>query len=101
MTLLEKIKQDMLKAIDDQEIDVTQLQSYEYHEPVYSYSSAYPEDESEEWDENEEFQAKLEYVIDRLESGDTLGDYIDVTEEEDDDEDLKLRLLNWLKGLLD
>ena len=99
MTNIEKIKQDLLKHIDDMEIDVTQLQSYEYHEPVYSYSSAYPEDESEEWDENEEFQAKIEHIIEGLEDRDALGDYIETTEEEDDDEDLKLQIINWLKNI--
>lgn len=99
MTNIDKIKQDFLKYIDNMEIDVSQLDSYEWLAPVYSYYSPYPEDESEEWDENEEFQAKIEHIIEGLEDRDVLGDYIETTEEEDDDEDLKLQIINWLKNM--
>ena len=101
MTNIDKIKQDLLKYIDNMEIDVSELESYEWHAPVRSYYSAYPEDESEEWDEEEEYQAKLEKIIDGLEDRDYLSYYVKVTDEEDDDEDLKLEIINWLKSLQD
>ena len=101
MTNIDKIKQDFLKYIDNMEIDVSQLDSYEWNAPVRSYSSAYPEDESEEWDEEEEYQAKLEKIIDGLEDRDYLSYYVKVTDEEDEDEDLKLEIINWLKSLQD
>lgn len=102
MTVEEKIKQDILAYIDKMEIDVEDLDSYSYSSPSYSWVSDYPEPASEDWDEKEEFQAKVEHLIDNVEKHhDHLGDYVDMTDEEAEDDDLQLRLLNWLKGLLD
>jgi len=102
MTAEEKIKQDILKYIDDMEIDIEELDSYEYHSPTYSWESSCPEDSYEEYDEEEAFQAKVEKIIDSIENGFYhLDDYVDMTEEEAEDEELQLRLLNWLKSLID
>lgn len=102
MTAEEKIKQDILKYIDNKEIDIEELDSYEYHRPTYSWESSCPEDSYEEYDEKEEFQAKIEWLIDAVENHhDHLGDYVDMTDEEAEDDELQLRLLNWLKSLVD
>ena len=101
MTAEEKIKQDILKYIDNMEIDVEDLDSYSYSAPSYSWCSSNPEPASEDWDSNEEFQAKVQMLIDDVENFGHLGDYVDMTDAEAEDEDLQLRLLNWLKGLLD
>ena len=101
MTAEDRIKQDILKYIDNMEIDVEDLDSYEYHGAVNSYNSNYPEPESEDWDLNEEFQVKVQMLIDDVENFGHLGDYVDMTDAEAEDEELQLRLLNWLKSLID
>ena len=95
MTAEEKIKEDLLKYIDNMEIDVDSLSSYRYYPHTMSDPSC------EDWDEEEEYQAKLEQLIDRIESGDNIGEFIDITDDEAEDEELQLRILNWLKYLKD
>lgn len=102
MTAEEKLKKEILKYIDNMEIDVEDLDSYSYSSPSYSWVSSNPEPASEEWDEDEEYQAKIEWLINAVEKHhDHLGEYVDMTDEEADDEELQLRLLNWLKYLKD
>lgn len=102
MTAEEKIKQDILKYINNMEIDVEDLDSYSYSAPSYSWVSSSPAPASEDWDYNEEFQAKVEWLVDAIENrGDNFGDYVPMTQDEIWDDDLQLRLLSWLKGLLD
>lgn len=102
MTAEEKIKQDILKYLDNKEIDVENLDSYSYNAPTYSWYSSSPEPANEDWDEDEEFQAKVEWLINEIEKHNyNFGDYIDMTQDEMWNEDLQLRLLNWLKSLVD
>lgn len=102
MTAEDKIKQDLLKYINNMEIDVEDLDSYSYSSPSYSWVSSSPEPASDDWDEDEEFQAKVQILIDDVEKHfGHLGEYVDMTDDEADDDELQLRLLNWLKSLVD
>lgn len=101
MTAEDKIKLDLIDYINKMEIDVDCLGSYQYHSAVNSWSSCYPEPESEDWDRDEEFQAKIQLLINDVENFGHLGDYVDMTDEEVEDDELQLRLLNWLKSLVD
>lgn len=98
ITLMDRIKHDMLQVIDKIEVDVNELSSYEYSPAVYSWQSSSCGPEEEDWDEEEEWQAKLTYAIDSLKDG-FLSDWVNVTEEEDNNEELKAEVVAWLESM--
>lgn len=98
VTLMDRIKHDMLKAVSEVEIEPSELMSYEYSPAVYSWQSSACGPEEEYWDEDEEWQAQLTKVINSLEDG-FLSDWIDVTEEEDNDSELRAKVMAWLESM--
>lgn len=99
MTALDQIKKEILKSVEEIEVDVTQLNSYEYSPATYSWQSSSCSPAEDYWDEQEEWQAKLEVVIKDLQGMGNLSDYAKVTMEEDEDTDLKNKIICWLESL--
>lgn len=101
MTALDQIKKEILKSVEEIEVDVRQLNSYVHRPAVYSWqSSSCCGPAEDDWDEQEEWQAQLEAAIEDLQGIGTLSDYAKVTEEEDEDEDLKNKIICWLESLV-
>lgn len=99
MTALDQIKKEILKSVEEIEVDVTQLNSYEYSPAVYSWQSSSCGPAEDYWDEQEEWQAKLEKAINDLNGMGSLSDYAKVTMEEDEDMELKNKIICWLESL--
>lgn len=95
--VLDKIKKDVLKYIEDMGFDVTQLESYKYTSAIIDYDNGgEPADDS--WDTNEEFNAKVEKFLGYLETDD-LGEYVEISKTE---EDLyKTKIICWLNSIKD
>lgn len=99
MTALDQIKKEILKSVEEIEVDVTQLASYEYSPAVYSWQCSSCGPAEDDWDEQEEWQAKLEEAIKDLQGWGNLSDYAKVTMEEDEDMELKNKIICWLESL--
>lgn len=99
MTAFDQIKKEVLKSIEEIEIDVTELSSYEYSPATYSWQCSSCGPAEDYWDEQEEWQAKLEKAINDLNGMGSLCDYANVTMDEDEDEELKNKIICWLESL--
>lgn len=73
--------EDLLnQAIADTEIDVTELDSYECHRHSQGYDR-FAEPDDEDWDENEEFEKKVEELKDLI-NCDGWGEHLPVMKSE-------------------
>jgi hypothetical protein len=81
MKLTDEHKKAILKAIDNMEVDVWALDSYRnYGHPDQNFAR-FAEPDDEDWDEQEEWEKKIDQFKDYVES-DGIFNYIKGTEEE-------------------
>lgn len=105
MITFEEIQKQLEEYIPQIEVEVTELDSYKYSPAVYSWqSSSCCGPEEEYWDEDEEYQAQVEKLIEYIEA-DGLCEYITVSDDDceqvSEDKVLEQRVIEWLETKLD
>lgn len=103
MITFEEIQKQLEEYIPQIEVEVKELDSYEYSPAVYSWQSSCCGPAEEYWDEDEEYEAQVEKLIEYIEA-DGLGEYINVSGDEyeqvSEDKELKEKVINWLESKL-
>lgn len=102
--LIERVKNELLKEVNETEIDVTQLESYVWERNPYGVEEQLiGTSGSGDWNEEEEWQEKVRKLISRLEK-DGLVEYsnLDDREIELDQEtgELTREAIRWLNTLI-
>lgn len=102
--LIEKIKKELIKKIDEIEIDVTQLYSYVWERNPYRVEEQLiGTSGSGDWDEEEEWKEKVKKFIEWLEK-DGLVEYCDLDDREieldQETGELTCEAIRWLNTLI-
>lgn len=82
--LTEKNREELLVKADSLEIDITELDSAEYHSNIYGLE-AHLAVGGWIWDEDEEYTTKIEKLIEYIEE-DGIQEYLDLSEDQMEDE---------------
>ena len=99
--LTEEMKKQLLNKIDDIEVEVEELDSYEWDsnpylvEPHLAYGSGYGV-----WNEDEEYNAKLGKLKQYIED-DGVWEYVDINEDDIEDEDKMNKLKKEVNDYID
>lgn len=95
--LTEIIKKELLKRAEDMEVNVYELDSCRYINNIYGVEPHLATG-GYDWDENEEYKAKLMKLADCVEA-DGLYEYTDLADDEDMNGEMTLEAVNWLRNV--
>lgn len=101
-TLNERLKKELLAQVEDIKIDENQLDSYHYNRNPYGVEEQLIGTSScFEWDEREEWQAKVKTLAEDIKKYGVNG-YCDLSDEEEAVEDeVNMAAYLWLLSLVD